>query len=195
MKYNNYTVLLHHSTGYRDPALLAHELGHNLFLYHPWENSYCNSSDYLNDVFGNKCPLSRITSYNVCYTKLLRTNGKMNWGGTWQTKNATFIAVSPNRGPQTIKENFPEGIKNAVLVHDCWKPHFKTGTQSHQLCLPDMFRELKYMGERFRHSWPTEVRKVFNDAINLKKRFKRYDYVPKQAIQIPTIHLSILISP
>lgn len=125
----------------------------------------------------------------------VKTNGKMNWGGTWQTKNATFIAVSPNRGPQTIKENFPEGIKNAVLVHDCWKPHFKTGTQSHQLCLPDMFRELKYMGERFRHSWPTEVRKVFNDAINLKKRFKRYDYVPKQAIQIPTIHLSILISP
>ncbi len=63
MKYNNYTVLLHHSTGYRDPALLAHELGHNLFLYHPWENSYCNSSDYLNDVFGNKCPLSTINGW------------------------------------------------------------------------------------------------------------------------------------
>ena len=106
----------------------------------------------------------------------IKINGKMNWGWTWQNNHATFITVSANRGPQTISDIFTNGIPQAVLVHDCWKPHFKTGTESHQLCLAHVLRELKYMEERFRHTWPTMVSEVFVDAIKLKKKLKRVEY-------------------
>ena len=106
----------------------------------------------------------------------IKIDGKMNWGWTWQNSNATFITISPNRGPKTISGTFTKGIPKAILVHDCWKPHFKTGTKSHQLCFAHMLRELKYLEERYRHPWPTSVREIFIDAIKLKKKLKRVEY-------------------
>ena len=106
----------------------------------------------------------------------VKIDGKMNWGWTWQNNHATLITVSSNRGPQTISDTFADGIPGAVLVHDCWKPHFKTGTSSHQLCLAHMLRELKYLEERYRHIWPTRVRELFIEAIKLKKKLKRFEY-------------------
>jgi transposase len=32
------------------------------------------------------------------------------------------------------KSSFPKGFENAVLVHDCWRSHFQTDVQTHQLC-------------------------------------------------------------
>ena len=106
----------------------------------------------------------------------IRINGKMNWGWTWQNDHATFITVSSNRGPQTILGTFEKGIPNAVLVHDCWKPHFKTGAKNHQLCFAHMLRELKYLEERYKHPWPTDIRELFTDAIKLKKKLNRIEY-------------------
>lgn len=106
----------------------------------------------------------------------IRIDGKMNWGWTWQSKHATLITISTNRGPQTIAETFTNGIPNAVLVHDCWKPHFKTNTESHQLCIAHLLRELKYLEERYKHAWPTRIRELFIDALKLKKKLKRFEY-------------------
>ncbi|MFW6223225.1 MAG: IS66 family transposase [Bacteroidota bacterium] len=106
----------------------------------------------------------------------VKIDGKMNWGWTWQNNHATFITVSPNRGPQTISQTFTSGIPGAVLVHDCWKPHFKTGTSSHQLCLAHILRELKYLEERYRQIWTTRVRELFIDAFKFKKKLKRFEY-------------------
>lgn len=49
-------LMLHYFTGSRSSAGLAHELGHNLNLIHPFETSYCNSSDYLSDIYGATAP-------------------------------------------------------------------------------------------------------------------------------------------
>ena len=103
-------------------------------------------------------------------------NGKMNWGWTWQNKEATYIAISPNRGPQTIANNFKSGIPKAVLVHDCWKPHFKSGAHAHQLCLAHLLRELKYFEGSFAHHWAPDFKQLLCDALSLKKKLTRTQY-------------------
>lgn len=106
----------------------------------------------------------------------IRIDGKMNWGWTWQSNNATYITVSSNRGPQTIADNFATGLPQSILVHDCWKPHFKSGANNHQLCIAHLLRELKYLEQRFDHHWPTSFRELLIDALKLKKKFRRTDF-------------------
>ena len=103
-------------------------------------------------------------------------NGEQHWGWTWQSKNATFISISSNRGSQTISDAFENGLPGAVLVHDCWKPHFNSGTTGHQLCIAHLLRELKHFEERFAHPWATNFRKLLVDALGLKKKLTRVQY-------------------
>lgn len=103
-------------------------------------------------------------------------NGEQHWGWTWQSKNATFIAISPNRGSQTISSQFEDGLPSTILVHDCWKPHFKSGATGHQLCIAHLLRELKHFAERFNHPWATNFRKLLMDALELKKKLTRVQY-------------------
>jgi transposase len=49
----------------------------------------------------------------------IKVNGKNNWFWTWQSKFATYVVFSKNRGIDTIKSNFPKGFKDTILVHDC----------------------------------------------------------------------------
>ena len=81
-----------------------------------------------------------------------------------------------NRGYKTIEENFPEGFENAVLVHDCWKSHFQTDVQTHQLCTAHLLRELNYLDERYGHRWTGSFRKIILDGIELKKKLDTGDY-------------------
>ena len=55
-----------------------------------------------------------------------KVNGKKHWIWTWQTPQLTYIAASQNRGYQTIESEFESGLPQTILVHDCWKAHFKT---------------------------------------------------------------------
>jgi len=72
----------------------------------------------------------------------MKVNGKAHWFWTWQSKLATYIAASQNRGTATIIDH-SEGISDkAVLVHDCWKAHFQTSVGLHQLCAAHLVREL-----------------------------------------------------
>jgi len=73
-----------------------------------------------------------------------RLNGEKGWMWTWQNEMYTFLYASQNRGEKTIREVFPEGLKQSVLVHDCWKPHFNVECITHQLCLAHLQRELEY---------------------------------------------------
>lgn len=106
----------------------------------------------------------------------IRIDGKMNWGWVWQNKEATFISISANRGPQTITDNFEKGLPQAILVNDCWKPHFKSSAVGHQLCIAHLLRELKYFEERFNHHWPTSFRDMLLASLTLKKKLQRYQY-------------------
>lgn len=106
----------------------------------------------------------------------IRIDGKMNWGWTWQSRKATYITVSPNRGPQTITDNFATGLPQSILVHDCWKPHFKSGADGHQLCIAHLLRELKYFEQRFSHPWAESFGELLLDGLKLKKELKRIDF-------------------
>jgi transposase len=105
-----------------------------------------------------------------------KVNGKRGWFWTWQSKLATFIAFSFNRGTATTNANFVDGFSNAVFVHDCWKSHFETNAQTHQLCIAHLLRELKYFEERYLSTWATSFKKMLLDALELKKTLLPHDY-------------------
>ena len=98
-----------------------------------------------------------------------KVNGKSNWFWTWQSKLATFIAFSTNRGTATIDANFSNGFENAILVHDCWKSHFETKAQSHQLCTAHLLRELNFFEERYQSEWAIQFKLLLYEALELKK--------------------------
>ena len=106
-----------------------------------------------------------------------RLNGKKIWIWTWQNERLTWLRGTDNRGYRTIEENFPEGFKKAVFVHDCWKSHFQTDVQTHQLCTSHLLRELNYFKERYNnHRWPVRFSKLILDGIKLKEKLAPEDY-------------------
>ena len=105
-----------------------------------------------------------------------RLNGKKIWIWAWQNDRLTWLHGTNNRGYKTIEENFPKGFKDTVLVHDCWKSHFQTDVQTHQLCTAHLLRELNYLDERYDHRWTCSFRKIILDGIELKKKLDPGDY-------------------
>ena len=106
----------------------------------------------------------------------MKVNGKTHWFWTWQSKLATYIAASQNRGTATIIDH-SEGISDdAVLVHDCWKAHFQTPVGLHQLCTAHLVRELKYLEELYKVAWPARFRIMLLEAQVLKNSFSPTDY-------------------
>jgi transposase/regulator of replication initiation timing len=105
-----------------------------------------------------------------------RLNGKKIWIWTWQNDRLTWLRGTNNRGYKTIGDNFPGGFKNTVLVHDCWKSHFQTDVQTHQICTAHLLRELNYLEERYSHRWPARFRKLIHEGIELKKKLNPDDY-------------------
>lgn len=106
----------------------------------------------------------------------MKENGKLNWFWTWQSKWATFISYSANRGLATIEANFPTGFPNAVLVHDCWKSHFQTTALSHQLCTAHLLRELVYLEEKYQSSWVPDFKQILYQALELNKTMLPGEY-------------------
>lgn len=117
----------------------------------------------------------------------VKVNGKKYWYWTWQNEKLTFIACSNNRGFKTIEENFKGKFGQSILVNDCWKSHFQTGAQAHQLCLAHLFRELNYFTEKYKTLWPVRFKKILKKAIDEKKQmiYENYHqpYQPRSAIE------------
>ena len=107
----------------------------------------------------------------------MKINGKKNWFWTWQSKMATFIAASANRGSETIEKHVNGISAKAVLVHDCWRAHFKTPVGRHQVCTVHLIRELKYLEELYKVAWPVRFRIMLIEADLLKKRLSPADYL------------------
>jgi transposase len=107
----------------------------------------------------------------------MKINGKKHWFWTWQSNLATFIAASSNRGAHTIEERANGISRKAVLVHDCWRAHFKTPVGRHQICTVHLIRELKYLEELYKVAWPARFRVVLLEAERLKKRMTPSDYL------------------
>ncbi len=98
-----------------------------------------------------------------------RVNGKLRWMWTWQTNKLTYLAASANRGYDTIAKHFSDGFKNAILVHDCWKPHFNSYAKGHQICLVHILRELQYFIEK-KNKWAYHMSMLLYKSMALKKK-------------------------
>lgn len=106
----------------------------------------------------------------------MKVNGKNQWFWTWQNPLATFIVASANRGMDTIDENISAISRQAVLVHDCWKAHFQSPVDTHQLCTAHLKRETKYLEQRYKVAWPVRFRIMLLEAEKLKSQFNSVDY-------------------
>ena len=107
----------------------------------------------------------------------IKINGDKHWGWTWQSPEATFITITNNRGQKTIDDTFKNGLKNATLVHDCWKSHFNTNVLTHQICIAHLLRDLNYLNELHSHKWSKVIKLLLQKAIRLKKQMKKEDYL------------------
>jgi transposase len=103
---------------------------------------------------------------------------------TWQNTKTTFIAASPNRGYNTIQENFPGGFPNSMIVSDCWKSHFQSATAGHQLCIAHLMRELNFFEQRYESPWAIKCKTVFMGALSAKKQMNPEDYLNHQPPRI-----------
>lgn len=105
-----------------------------------------------------------------------KVNGKKCWIWTWQNESYTYISVSPSRGYQVIKEEFPEGLPNAILCHDAWRAHFIPHARGHQLCVAHLLRNLEYLEKRYQNPWATQCKTLFFDSLQLKKELPPDQY-------------------
>jgi transposase len=105
-----------------------------------------------------------------------KVNGKKQWFWTWQSKTATLISISSNRGFDTIQSNCGDAMGSAILVHDCWKPHFQAASSGHQLCTSHLLRELNYLMEKDKVKWPSDFKNMLMKALKLKKLLASNDY-------------------
>lgn len=99
----------------------------------------------------------------------MRENGKLNWFWTWQSKLATYITASQNRGFDTVNTHFPFGFPNAILIHDCWPSHLNTAAAGHQICMAHLLRELIFFKQKYKCQWAAQFSTMVIQALELKK--------------------------
>lgn len=105
-----------------------------------------------------------------------KVNGKKSWFWTWQNEQLTLIVHSFNRGIDTIKKVFAEGLPNSILNHDRWASHFHCKSKGHQMCTSHLLRDLVYIEELYNSQWAIEMMALIRDALFLKKEMKIEDY-------------------
>ena len=106
----------------------------------------------------------------------MKENGKLNWFWTWQSKFATYITTSKNRGIETVEAHFPAGFPKAILVHDCWASHLNTPARSHQICTAHLLRELIFFKQKYQSTWAAQFSRMLIGALELKKIMHAHDY-------------------
>jgi transposase len=103
-----------------------------------------------------------------------KVNGEKAWFWTWQDPKNTFITVDSSRGFKHIKQIFPEGLPNSILVSDCWAAQLKTPAASHQLCIAHLQRELNYFIDLYDDRWAKDLKKLLLKAQKLKSEIDDY---------------------
>jgi transposase len=107
----------------------------------------------------------------------VKVNGLKHWFWTWQNDELTFIVHSESRGYDTIEENFPAGLPNAILVHDRWPAQLKCPAKGHQVCLAHLLRDLNYIQELHQSDWAMALKTVIKEAIALNGQFEQNHYI------------------
>jgi transposase len=107
----------------------------------------------------------------------VKVNGLKHWYWTWQNKAFTYIVHSTSRGYDTIESNFPNGLPNAVLVHDRWAAQLKCPAKEHQICLAHLLRDLNYIEQLHQSEWATAFKIMIQAAIALDNELSDHQYL------------------
>jgi transposase len=139
--------------------------------------------ELLNRLSQKAAPAYQMIKQKIASSKVVgadetgcKINGIKSWMWAWQNDLVTFIAPSFNRGFATIQSNFEFGFSNAVLVHDCWKSHFQTSAENHQICIAHLLRELNYFIEVHKDPWAINFRQLLYDSLDLKHKMTLENY-------------------
>lgn len=136
------------------------------------------------NVIKEKIETSKVVGADETGAKI---NGEKSWMWAWQNDTLTFIAPSKNRGFATIQSHFKKGFINAVLIHDCWKSHFQTTAENHQVCIAHLLRELNYFIEVHKDPWAIKFRQLLLDSLKVGQKMKHKEYYinhpPKNGIE------------
>jgi transposase len=111
----------------------------------------------------------------------VKVNGKNHWMWVWQNEKLTYIVPAPSRGYQTIGQAFPDGLPNAVLVHDRWAAHFKTAVKDNQICIAHLFREFNYIQQVHQSDGATAFKDLLKNAIELSEKMDHDPFMQSQA--------------
>ena len=86
----------------------------------------------------------------------MRVDGKLQWIHSLSTPELTRYQAHPKRGGEAIEANGVIPAFQGVLVHDCWGPYFRYGSE-HALCGAHLLRELLGVCETEGHVWAHEL--------------------------------------
>lgn len=111
---------------------------------------------------------------------------KIVW--TWQSEKFTYLKATDSRKAFHIKEEFPLGFPNAVLVSDQYAAQLNTPAKAHQSCLAHIDRKFKYLLEIQNSQWVKAIRKLFYKAIDIKKQKK---VIKRNSKQIKNLELEL----
>jgi transposase len=103
--------------------------------------------------------------------------GKNHWAWTFRTPEAPFIDMDTSRGKKVTERIFSDGFPHSTLVHDCWKPCFKTLCGHHQTGTAHLLRELKYLQQLYENDRSKSFTGLLNEALQLKRELLRVDYL------------------
>jgi transposase len=99
-----------------------------------------------------------------------KLNGEKLWIHVWQDVLNTFMARSESRGLKAVRDNFPNGLPQTILVSDAWASQLATPAKLHQLCMAHLLRDLNHFIELYpNHEWPVKTKKLFQESIKLRK--------------------------
>ena len=117
-----------------------------------------------------------------------RVNGKKHWFHVWQTPVLTFIVSFVSRGYAVIEKYFADGFPVSVYISDCWSSQLKVIAKAHQLCMAHLLRELTNFEENLKSQWSTQMKKLFQRAIELKKTMTEKTHYLKPSNEIAALN-------
>ncbi|MDP2750420.1 MAG: IS66 family transposase [Nanoarchaeota archaeon] len=121
-----------------------------------------------------------------------KVNGKKQWFWVWQNEQLTYIVNSVNRGIDTIKRVFANGLPNARIQHDRWASQFHYDAKGHQICTSHLLRDLKYLIELYKSSWASKMKILIKQAIELKEQLLSIEDYQKPNIERDTLETKLI---
>ena len=95
----------------------------------------------------------------------VKIKGDKGWLFTFQTTSLTYLAVSLNRGFDTIQSLFKNGFPISVYVTDCLAAQLKTFAKAHQICMAHLLRELNNFTDALGCQWSMKMKQLIKEAI------------------------------